>query len=203
MRALALARPTVRTVPRAVVVVALLTTLPTAITWMRGGLDMGNALVASSLFAGTGVGYAVDDRAARTLAPSPTPLATRRGLRALFAVAALLAAWGGSLALASQSPRPSPSAWSLLTFVVVAAAIAVAVASQLEPDGAVSPGLVALCSTLLAVLLIEALSFRIEILPSLRASEAPAWWWVTAVATGVAAYAWRDPAARPLTRSRR
>ena len=194
---------TTRTVPRALGVVIAAAMVPVVLTRLRGGVDLQGALVASSLFVGAGAGYAVDDKAARTLASSPTPLVWRRGQRLLLVTGVLLTTWIACFAVAATSPAPIASPINLTPYLAAAAAIATGVATRVEPDGAMSPGFVAALGSLLTVLLIDSLSFRFSWAPSLHHGSARHWWWITTIALAAALWASRDPAMRVPTRRRR
>jgi hypothetical protein len=195
--------PATRTIPRAVLAVAALALVPTVVTRVRGGANFSGALLAASLIAGAGLGYAIDDAAARTFASSPTPLLVRRGVRAALCVVALAAAWIAALLVASTSTGTVPSPGELAPCAFAAAAIAVAFATRVEPDLAVSPGFVAALATLLSMVVVDALALRVDALPSLQGNDRAAWWWIGAVAVLSALRGSRDPASRGFIRRRR
>lgn len=193
-----------RTLPRAIGAVAAVVIVPTVVTRLRGGTDMNGALLMASVVAGSGVGYCIDDHAARTFASSPTSLLVRRSARAALCFAALGAAWFATFLVASTVTGPAPAVATLMPYLFGAAAIALAVATRVEPDAPLSPGLIAVFATLLSMACVDALSLRIAALPSLDSrTHRAAWWWIALAAAAAALYASRDPAARGLRRRRR
>ncbi|MEY2426111.1 MAG: hypothetical protein QOI61_1683 [Actinomycetota bacterium] len=193
-----------RTIPRAVLAVAGFVLVPTAVARLRGVTDMNGVVLFSSLIAGAGCGYAIDDAAARTFASSPTQLVFRRGVRASLVALLLLVAWLATFLVASLgSTAHTPSVGSMAPYAVAAAALSLAVACLLRPDVAASPGLVAVFTTLLSMVFLDAMSFRFDVVPSLHGSDAKSWWWIAGGAAVAALYASRDPAGRALTRRRR
>ncbi len=196
--------PTVRTIPRAVVAVAAAVLVPTAVTAVRGGHDLSGALLVASLVAGAGVGYAVDDRAARTFASSPTPLIVRRAMRATLIVAVLGAAWLTAFALAlAGADTDAPTLISMSPYAAASATIAWAFATRVEPDAPLSPGLIGALASLLTMLLIDSMSMRFEHVPSLQGHDGAAWWWIALGGLALALQASRDPAAPAFTRRRK
>jgi hypothetical protein len=192
--------PATRTIPRALAVVAIAVLAPPVVTRLHGGTDLQGALIAASVFAGAGLGYAVDDHAARTVASSPTPLVVRRGIRALVCVSVLTAAWLAAFVVASTSPLPVATIGSMLPYASASAGVALGIASFVAPDAPAPPGLVAAFSSLLAIVVVDALSLRFDVLPSLRGADADQWYGIAAVALLAALYGARDPAASVVPR---
>lgn len=186
-----------RTISKAVVAIALIAVIPPAIVAFRGGHDFTGALSAASLIAGAGAGYGMDDPAAPTLAPSPTPLITRRLLREMIVMVTMLAAWFVAQLIANLSGPAGQSAGALLREFAASAAVACAVASFARNDTAVSPGASATGAALMTVLTISAMAYRWPALPTLGDGPTSQRWWIV-VGAGLVASAWasRDPAAR-------
>jgi hypothetical protein len=184
-----------RTVSRSVGAIAALAMAPTVVVAIRGGHDFAGALTAASVIAGAGAGYSVDDPAAPTLAPSPTPLAVRRCLRATVVMAALVAAWLAALVIARTSAPALPAIATAMRELVATAAIAAAVASRARSDAPASPGAAAAGASVLAMVTISAFAYRWPALPALGSGPTHSrWWWVAAAGFVAAAWSSRDPA---------
>ncbi len=188
---------TVRTVPAAVIVIALLAAIPALIVAAHGGNDFAGALSAASLIAGAGAGFAADDPAAPTLASSPTTLAVRRGLRGLLIALILGAGWSAAVVTAHRYGANLPDAAVPLAELSATAAVAAAFGSRARTDTPVNTGAAAATVAFLAIVTISALANRWPTLPTLRATPTHDRWWLVAVA-GVAVAGWssRDPASR-------
>jgi len=190
-----------RTVSRSVGAIAALAMAPTVIVAVRGGHDFASALTAASVIAGAGAGYSIDDPAAPTLAPSPTPLAMRRCLRATVVMVALGAAWLTSLVIARTAAPVWPATAPALRELVTTAAIAAAVASRAGSDAPASPGATATGASVLAMVTISAFAYRWPALPALGGGPNHSrWWWVAAAGFVAAAWSSRDPATSSLRR---
>lgn len=187
-----------RTVPRSLLVVALAAVVPAVLVAVAGGHDFDGALLAASVIAGAGAGYALDDDAAVTLAPSPTSLARRRALRAVPVAAVLGLAWVSALALAALAGAPSrPPVAVLAAELAASAGVAGALASAGRTDGPVSPGAGAAAGALLLMVGIAGMAMRVAWLPSFGGgADHGRWWWVAAAGAAATAWSSRDPAAR-------
>lgn len=186
-----------RTVPPAVVGVGAVALLPSVVVTLVGGSDFTGALLAASVIAGAGAGYAVEDPAAPILAPSPTTLAVRRVLRAVAVIAILLSAWTGAQLVTAAGGGRAPAVGALGAELAASAALSVVFASQGRPDSPVASGSSAAGGAILAMVTISSLARRWPALPSIEDLSRPErWWWVAAAALAVVAWLWRDPAAR-------
>jgi hypothetical protein len=186
-----------RTVPPAVVGVGAVALLPSVVVALVGGSDFTGALLAASVIAGAGAGYAVDDPAARTLAPSPTTLALRRALRTVAVIAILLSAWTGAQLVAAAGGSPAPAVDAAGAELAASAALSLALASLGRPDTPRASGSGAAGGAILAMATISSLAWRWPALPSIEDLSRPErWWWVAVAALAVVAWSWRDPAAR-------
>lgn len=193
------ARPTVRSLPPSVVAGLVLAAAPAVLTAASGGTDLSKAVLVTALVIGALVGFAIDDPAAVVLAASPTTLLSRR----LHRVVALLGLGGvvvGVVALLVGLVHQGPTI-SLLQEGregAAAAGLATAAAAWLaRSTGEPRPGSFGLVLGLLGPLVVSALAWRVEGLPSLgTADHASRWWWVAAVGWTAAAWWSRDPARR-------
>ena len=186
-------RVAARTVPTAVVGVAGLCLLPVVLAVMAGGDDLQMSLSWASIVAGAGAGYAVDDAAAVTLAPSPTSLPRRRGLRAVTAAAILGSGWVAALVVGATS-GPLPPWSELAPQLSAAAALSVALAGRAGQAGHAAPGFPSMAGAVVMMILTGALAARLTFLPTVGGAHVARWWWVAAAGAVAAARSWRDPA---------
>lgn len=190
-------RTVARTVPRPVGVLALLCAVPAISVAAAGRDSFGGALVAASLLAGAGAGYAADDPAAATLGASPTPLLLRRAARAALVIVPLLLGWGTALVVAARYERGAVDVRSVVTELVATAAVSAAIASRASTSVAVSAGFGAGVGALLSMVTLSSLGYRWTALPVLGGGGAThdRWWWIAAACLAVALWSSRDPAA--------
>jgi hypothetical protein len=186
--------PTMRALPvRSIVAMSALAATPAVVTAARGGHDFGAAVIAAGLFAGAGVGYALDDDAATLLAASPTSLARRRAVRVGLAAAVLAIGWAVAFTVRAVGDETvGQSTVGLLIEAATAASFALAIAAS----GLVErPGFASSITSLAGVLTVTALSFRYRWLPELGPSaHHNRWLWLGGAALAVAAWSSRDPA---------
>lgn len=203
LSALAL-RTVARTVPLAVVAVAVLAVAPAIVVAASGRHGFAGALSAASVLAGAGVGYAADDEAAPTLAPSPTTLVVRRALRVIVMVIMLVAAWLAALLIAYRYANGAPDVPALAAELCATAALSAAFACRARTDAPVATGFGAAIAALIAMVTVSSFAYRWSALPALgRRTVHDRWWLVAAAGFIVAAWWSRDPAGRRLTRRRR
>lgn len=197
-------RTVARTVPRPVGVLALLCAVPAIVVAAGGRNGFGGALVAASLLAGAGAGYAADDPAAATLGASPTPLLVRRAARASLVIVPLMLGWGGALVVAARYGQGAVDVRSTVAELGATAAVSAAIASRASTSAGVSAGFGAGLGALLAMVTLSSLGYRWHDLPVLGGGGAThdRWWWIAAAGVVVAAWSSRDPAGsgRQLTR---
>lgn len=194
-------RSVARTVPRAVGLIAVLAAVPAVSVAASGRENFAGALVAASLLAGAGVGYAADDPAAATLAASPTTLMMRRAARAILLVMPLAFGWAAALFLAARYGDSAVDVRAIALELLASAAVSAAIASRASTHAAVTIGFVAGVGALLTMVTVSALAYRWHALPVLGGgAEHTRWWWVAAVGLAIALWSSRDPAAGRSTR---
>ena len=186
---------TARTVPWPVGVIATLLPVPAIIVAVTGGDDYTGALLAASLIAGAGAGYAFDDAAAATLAAAPVPLSTRRLLRATAVFVVLLGAWLIALSVAGVGAPAGATLAFPVAELAATAAVSLALAGRAPTDAPVSTGFGAAVGALLTMVVIGSLAQRLEFLPMLMAARhTERWWFIAAIALAAAGWWSRDPA---------
>lgn len=194
-----LARPTARSLPPGAAAGMALAAAPAVLTVAMGGTNLSGAAVASSLVAGALMGFAIDDPAAAVFAASPTSLLVRR-LHRVAVLLVMAAAVAGVVALlvALVHDGPAISLSQRAREGAAAAGLATAAATWLaRRTGERRPGSFGLVLGLLGPLVVSALAWRVQGLPTLgTAQNGPRWWWVAAAAGAAAAWWSRDPARR-------
>jgi hypothetical protein len=206
----AAARPVCRGVLRTPgFALAALAGVPIPLTVLRGGTDLGGAVVAAALIAGAAAGGCVEDAAGSTLAASPTTRLARRELR-LALIAAVVAV---TLALDAVAARvadvPIGQIGPLVAVCAASSGLALMTASYLArasgTDGGTGAGIGGSVVAVMLMLTSSSMAMQYSRLPSVVPGSEGSWWTVAALAWAVAAWLNRDPAARRphLLRSRR
>ena len=189
--------PATRALPWPTIAALLgLTSLPTVANLASGGRDFARALVAAAVVGATAAGFAVDDAAGETLAASPTSLGRRRALRLGSLILSTGAVWAALIVVASlQGSIPSSTLEDRLAEATAVAGIALATAGWTHRREATSAALVGALGGGLAVLLLTSLAQRFSGIPALMTTtHHDRWWYVAALAWGIALWTWRDPA---------
>lgn len=195
---------TARTVPPAVVAIAVLAALPAFIARARGGHDMTGGLQFAAVLAGAAAGFAADDQAANVLAPSPTTLLTRRALRAVGVAVVLACGFGSALVLAVTSGGPSVALEGPLAVLAAAVGVAAALAGGGPTEGALAPGVSSALGAVVVLTTTSAMAQRWSWMPTLARMDFDGRWLVVAAAgAALALVRSRDPAGRRLPVVRR
>ncbi|HEX4868542.1 MAG TPA: hypothetical protein VFV32_13090 [Acidimicrobiales bacterium] len=196
-RTLRLAWPlSTRALPLATLAAALaLAGAPSAVVLVRGGRDLGGALVVATIVLGALAGFPVDDPAEETLSASPTGLARRRLLRLAAIAMGVTIAAAALVAVAAAVGDVTLHQLGLRAAELAATStLAAAAAGWAQRRAVAAPGATGALVGVLGVLLVSALGARVDRLPSLLDTpQHHRWWMVAAVASAAAAWTWRDP----------
>jgi hypothetical protein len=172
--------------------------LPAVVTVVRGGTDVGAALLVLALGTGASLGWAADDPTGEILAATPVSAPVRAALRtvSVAAVAGLVAAV--AVAVVVAGPGLPPDVVDRLPEAATAAAVALAAAFAVVRRGERSVGAGGVAVGLLLPGLVVALHMRWpSTFPSFEAGPVHTRWWLLAAAALVVTLrVARDPGRR-------
>ena len=170
-----------------------------AMMWMQDTEDyLGPGLLVAVLTA-VGAGFALDDPAANTLAPSPASLRTRRGVSTGLAAVVLGVGWSVQLlVLRALAPGLSGRLGGLtleaVSFVLVALALSALISERLDEPVGGSLSAMALPGVIgLFFALSQSPLQRYPIPSPMPGENTNRWWWVRAACTVFSIWCTRDP----------
>lgn len=189
-------------------------TLPTAlgaiiavgaiIARMSTGRDLAEIYALALVLSTAGLGFALDDAAAETVAASPTPLTHRRLRRIGITSTITLTAWLAIAALVATSDTQRFPTYDIVIEVAALAAIGLATSALVQHATDAPGGPTAALVVLVGPAFLHGVVFRdLQVFPSLVPGQALRERWIGLALVGAAllAVASRDPASR--RRSRR
>jgi len=190
--------PTARTAAlgSAAVTVALGTT-PVVVTVLRGGTDLGVAVVVAGLVGGATLAWAVDDTMADVLACAPLGNTVRFRLRLGFVAVVVLLGWAVAAVFAAVGPGIGPHLATRGVESATAAALAVGLGAASARAGERHAAVGGIVGSFVAMLTVAALALQWRGLPTFLSGPTHGrWWWVTAIGVLVAVRSARDPGRR-------
>jgi uncharacterized membrane protein YedE/YeeE len=171
----------------------------TIITRMSTGHDLAEMYALAFVTSTAGLGFALDDPAAETVAASPTPLARRRVHHVGIAAAITASTWlliAGAVATSDTQRFPT---YDVVIEVAALAAIALATSALVQRRTQASGGTTAALVVLIVPAFLYSVVFRgVQVFPSLVPGQdlRERWIWLALAATALLVRASRDPARR-------
>lgn len=194
----------VRSTPTVPTVIGGLIAVATIIARMSTGHDLAEIYALAFVSSTAGLGFALDDPAAETVAASPTPLARRRMRRIAIVGAITVTTWlliAGMVATSADTQR-FPT-YDVIIEVAALAAIALATSALVQRRAQAPGGPTAALVVLVGPAFLYGVVFRnVRVFPSLVPGQdlRQRWIWLGLVAAVVLALASRDPAGRKRVR---
>ncbi|MEO8267356.1 MAG: hypothetical protein ABI706_17790 [Ilumatobacteraceae bacterium] len=193
----------VRSTPTVPTIIGGLIAVATVIARMSTGHDVAEIYALAFVASTAGLGFALDDPAAETVAASPTPLARRRIRRVSIAGTITVTTWlviAGAVATSDTQRFPT---YDVIIEVAALAAIALATSALVQRRAQAPGGPTAALVVLVGPAFLYGVVFRdVRVFPSLVPGQdlRQRWIWLGLVAAVVLALASRDPAGRKRSR---
>ena len=193
----------VRSTPTVPTIIGGLIAVGTIIARMITGHDLAEIYALAFVTSTAGLGFALDDPAAETVAASPTPLARRRIHRVSIAGTITVTTWlviAGAVATSDTKRFPT---YDVIIEVAALAAIGLATSSAVQRRTQAAGGPTAALVVLVGPAFLYGVVFRdVRVFPSLVPGQdlRQRWIWLGLVAAAVLVLASRDPAGRKRVR---
>ena len=189
----------VRSTPTVPTVIGGLMALGTIIARMSTGHDLAEIYALAFIASTAGLGFALDDPAAETVAASPTPLARRRIHRVGIAGTITVTTWLVIAGVVATSDTQRFPTYDVIIEVAALAAIALATSALVQRRTQAPGGPTAALVVLIGPAFLYGVVFRdVRVFPSLVPGQdlRQRWIWLGLVAAAVLALASRDLAGR-------
>ena len=188
-----------RSTPTVPTILGGLIAVGTIIARMSTGHELAEMYALAFVASTAGLGFALDDPAAETVAASPTPLARRRIHRVSIAGTITVATWLLVAGVVATSDTQRFPTYDVIIEVAALAAIALATSSLVQRRTQAPGGPTAALVVLVGPAFLHGVVFRdVRVFPSLVPGQdlRQRWIWLGLVAAVVLVLASRDPAGR-------
>ena len=193
----------VRSTPTVPTIIGGLLAVGTIITRMTTGHNLAEIYALAFVASTAGLGFALDDPAAETVAASPTPLSRRRIYRVCIAGAIIVATWLAIAAVLATSDTQRFPTYDVIVEVGALAAIALATSALVQQRTQAPGGPTAALVVFVGPAFLYGVVFRDHrIFPSLVPGQdlRERWIWIALACTILLVLASRDPARRKRVR---
>ena len=193
----------VRSTPTVPTIIGGLIAVGTIITRMSTGHDLAEMYALAFVTSTAGLGFALDDPAAETVAASPTPLARRRIHRVAIVGAITVATWLVIAAVVATSDTQRFPIYDVIIEVSALAAIALATSALVQRRTQAPGGPTAALVVLVGPAFLYGVVFRdVRVFPSLVPGQdlRQRWIWIALACAALLVLASRDPAGRKRVR---
>jgi hypothetical protein len=189
----------VRSTPTVPTIIGGLIAVGTIVTRMTTGHDLAEIYALALVASTAGLGFALDDPAAETVAASPTPLARRRIHRVGIAGAITVATWLAIAGVVATSKTQRFPAYDVLIELAALAAIGLATSALVQRRTQAPGGPTAALVVLVGPAFLYGVVFRdVRVVPSLVPGQdlRERWIWIALAGAALLVRASRDPAGR-------
>lgn len=187
----------VRSTPTVPTIIGGLIAVGAIIARMSTGHDLAEMYAFAFVASTAGLGFALDDSAAETVAASPTPLGRRRIQRVSIAGAITAATWLLIAAVVATSDTQRFPTFDVIIEVLALAAIALATSAIVQRRTQAPGGPTAALVVVVGPAFLNGVAFRdVRVFPSLLPGQdlRERWIWLTIAASAALMSASRDPA---------
>ena len=195
-----------RVTPTGPTIIGGLLAVGAIIAYMSTGRDLAEIYALAFVVSTAGLGFALDDPAAETVAASPTPLAHRRIHRVVIAVTITVATWLTIAAVVATSGSQRFPTYDVVIEVAALAAIGLAASALVQRRTQAPGGPTAALVVVILPAFLSGVAFRdVSVFPSLIPGQVlrDRWIWLALAGAALVVLTSRDPAGRRWSESPR